>query len=74
MTEYVVRFFVGGIVVSALSMLGDLLRPKSFAGLLGAAPSVALATLPIAVCRQGAYYAAQQGWAMIAEGHSARSL
>jgi hypothetical protein len=45
MTEYVVRFLVGGIVVSAFSMLGDMLRPKSFAGLFGAAPSVALATL-----------------------------
>jgi hypothetical protein len=66
MTEYVVRFLVGGIVVSAFSMLGDLLRPKSFAGLFGAAPSVALATLGIAVCRHGADYAAQQAWAMTA--------
>jgi hypothetical protein len=45
MTEYVVRFLVGGAVVSAFAMLGDVLRPKSFAGLFGAAPSVALATL-----------------------------
>ena len=42
MTEYLIRFLVGGVVVSAFSMLGDLLRPKSFAGLFGAAPSVAL--------------------------------
>jgi hypothetical protein len=48
MTEYVVRFLVGGIVVSAFAILGDVLRPKSFAGLFGAAPSVALATLGIA--------------------------
>ena len=66
MTEYVVRFLVGGIVVSAFSMLGDLLRPKSFAGLFGAAPSVALGTLGIAVYRHGAHYAAQQSWAMTA--------
>ena len=39
---------VGGIVVSVFAMLGDMLRPKSFAGLFGAAPSVALATLCIA--------------------------
>jgi hypothetical protein len=39
MTEYVVRFLVGGIVVSAFSMLGDVLRPKSFAALFGAVPS-----------------------------------
>lgn len=38
MTEYVVRFLVGGVVVSAFAMLGDVLRPKSFAGLFGAAP------------------------------------
>lgn len=31
MTEYVIRFLAGGAVVSALAMLGDLLRPKSFA-------------------------------------------
>ena len=66
MTEYVVRFLVGGIVISAFSMLGDMLRPKSFAGLFGAAPSVALATLGIAVYRHGADYAAQQTWAMTA--------
>jgi uncharacterized membrane protein (GlpM family) len=64
--EYVVRFLVGGVVVSAFAMLGDMLRPKSFAGLFGAAPSVALATLGIAVHRHGAGYAAQQTWAMTA--------
>jgi uncharacterized membrane protein (GlpM family) len=66
MTEYLIRFLVGGVVVSAFAMLGDTLRPKSFAGLLGAAPSVALATLGIAVYRRGADYAAQQSWAMTA--------
>ncbi len=65
MTEYVVRFLVGGIVVSAFAILGDVLRPKSFAGLFGAAPSVALATLGIAVYRHGAGYAATQGSAMM---------
>jgi ATP-dependent DNA ligase len=29
MTEYVVRFLVGGVVVSAFAILGDLLRPRS---------------------------------------------
>src|SRR6202042_122073 len=66
MTEYVVRFLLGGVVVSAFSMLGDMLRPKSFAGLFGAAPSVALATLGIAVFMHGAGYAARQTWAMTA--------
>jgi len=65
MTEYVVRFFVRGVVVSAFAMLGDILSPKSFAGLFGAAPSVALATLGIAVHRHGAGYAALQGQTMV---------
>src|ERR1700744_3210483 len=43
--EYLVRFLVGGIVVSAFAVISDVLRPKSFAGLFCAAPSLALATL-----------------------------
>jgi hypothetical protein len=66
MTEYIIRFMVGGLVVSAFAMLGDVLRPKSFAGLFGAAPSVALATLGIALYQHGADYAIVQSHAMIA--------
>jgi hypothetical protein len=66
MSEYVIRFFLGGMVVSAFAMGGDTLRPKSFAGLFSAAPSVALATLGIAVFWHGAGYAALQSRAMIA--------
>ena len=66
MTEYLLRFIVGGLVVSAFAMLGDVLRPKSFAGLFGAAPSVALATLGIAVYQHGAGYAALQTHSMMA--------
>lgn len=65
MTEYVIRFIAGGAIVSAFAILGDMLRPKSFAGLLGAAPSVALATLGIAVVRHGSQYAAAESWTMI---------
>ena len=60
------RFLVGGVVVSAFAMFGDVLRPKSFAGLFGAAPAVALATLGIAVYRHGPHYAAFQSQAMMA--------
>jgi hypothetical protein len=66
MTEYLLRFIVGGVVVSAFAMLGDVLHPKSFAGLFGAAPSVALATLGIAVHQHGAGYAALQTHSMMA--------
>jgi hypothetical protein len=43
-----------------------MLRPKSFAGLFGAAPSIALATLAIAVAQKGAPFAAIEGRSMIA--------
>jgi len=66
MTEYVIRFLVGGVLVSAFAMLGDVLRPKSFAGLFGAAPSVALATLGIAIYQHGESYAATQTLSMMA--------
>src|SRR5580692_9470846 len=65
MTEYVLRFLVGGVVVSAFATLGDMLRPKSFAGLFGAAPSIALATLLITLARKGAPFAAAEGRSMI---------
>ena len=45
MMDLVLRFVIGGLVVSSFAVLGDMLKPKSFAGLFGAAPSVALATL-----------------------------
>jgi Protein of unknown function (DUF3147) len=66
MSEYVVRFLVGGAVVSTFAMLADVLRPKTFAGLFGAAPSVALATLGIAVYLHGPDYAVLQSHSMIA--------
>ena len=43
--ELVVRFLVGGALVSLFALIADVLKPKGFAGLFGAAPSVALASL-----------------------------
>jgi hypothetical protein len=40
--ELAFRFIVGGLVVSLFAVLGDVFKPKSFAGLFGAAPSVAM--------------------------------
>jgi uncharacterized membrane protein (GlpM family) len=57
MTEFVIRFLVGGLVISFFAILGDVLKPKSFAGLLGAAPSVALATIPLTIARDGLAFA-----------------
>jgi uncharacterized membrane protein (GlpM family) len=63
--EYVARFLIGGLVVSAFAMLGDVLRPKTFAGLFGAAPSVALATLAITLWRHTTPYAATEAQNMM---------
>jgi hypothetical protein len=54
--DYVLRFLAGGFVVSLFAILGEILRPKSVAGLFGAAPSVALATLSLAFYKEGSDY------------------
>ncbi|MHC6153083.1 hypothetical protein ACVSQB_14940 [Bradyrhizobium elkanii] len=51
--DYALRFPIGGLVVSLFAILGDVLRPKNFAGLFGAAPSVALATLDLPFYKHG---------------------
>jgi len=66
MIQIVIRFLVGGLVVSSFALIGDILRPKSFAGLFGAAPSVALATLPLTLAGDGPFYAAAEARSMIA--------
>lgn len=66
MKEMLFRFLVGGIVVSTFSMLGDVLKPKSFAGLFGAAPSVALATLALTVVKEGVHCTAIEARSMLA--------
>jgi hypothetical protein len=64
--EYLLRFIAGGIAVSAFAAFGDALRPKSFAGLFGAAPSIALATILITLSQKGGPFAAVEGRSMIA--------
>ena len=66
MEEILLRFVVGGIVVSSFAVLGDLFKPRSFAGLFAAAPSVALATLGLTVASEGGFYAATEARSMIA--------
>src|SRR5712675_116046 len=65
MTETFIRFIVGGLFVCAFAVLGDVLKPKSFAGLFGAAPSVALATLILTIHSQGRNFAATEARSMI---------
>ena len=53
LSELAIRFVLGGLFVSAFAVIGDMLHPKSFAGIFGAAPSVALASLGLTFLTQG---------------------
>ena len=66
MSQILTRFLIGGAVVSVFAIIGDLLKPKSFAGLFGAAPSVALATLGLTAASEGVAYAATEARSMVA--------
>jgi hypothetical protein len=66
MIQILLRFLVGGVAVSVFALIGDVVKPKSSAGLFGAAPSVALATLGLTVATKGATYAAIEARSMIA--------
>jgi uncharacterized membrane protein (GlpM family) len=65
MMQLVFRFIVGGLMVSLFAVISDGLKPKSFAGLFGAAPSVALATLALTVFKDGKLYASLEARSMI---------
>jgi hypothetical protein len=65
MNDLLIRFLVGGAIVSLFAMLGDVLRPKSFAGLFAAAPSVALATVSLTIHKEGKAFAALEAKTMI---------
>jgi hypothetical protein len=64
--ETIARFLIGGVVVTAFSISGELFRPRSFAGLFGAAPSVAVATLALTSSSKGQLYAAVEARSMVA--------
>jgi uncharacterized membrane protein (GlpM family) len=63
--EILIRVIAGGVMVSLFAILGDLLKPKGFAGLFGAAPSVALATVLLTVVKDGPAYVAAEARSMI---------
>ena len=60
------RFLLGGLIVSAFALVGDVLRPKHFAGIFSAAPSVALASLGLAFAKHGSEYAGVEARSMLA--------
>ncbi len=63
--EYAIRFAAGGLLVCVFAAIGDVLRPKSFAGIFGAAPSVSLATLSLTIMASGKAYASVEARSMI---------
>jgi hypothetical protein len=63
--EVIIRLVIGGFFVSAFAILSDILKPKSFAGLFGAAPSIALAALLLTVYEHGPAYATVEARWMI---------
>jgi hypothetical protein len=65
MHDLLIRFLIGGVVVSSFALLGEIFQPKSFAGLFGAAPSIALATLGLTMARHGHAYAAIEARSML---------
>jgi hypothetical protein len=60
------KALAGGTFVVIFSALGDALKPKAFAGLFSAAPSVALASLTVSVLTSGPTKAAVSSRGMIA--------
>jgi uncharacterized membrane protein (GlpM family) len=59
------RGLVGGTFVVAFALLSQMLSPKSFAGVFGAAPSIALASLLVTIADKGEHAARVQSLSMI---------
>jgi len=66
LTDALLRFVIGGFVVSAFAMAGGLFKPPGFAGLLGAAPSIALVALALTITNDGKLYARSECFSMMA--------
>lgn len=65
MPDLLARFLIGGFVVIAFSILGDIFKPKSLGGIFAAAPTIALASLTLTMHQQGAAYISLEGRSMI---------
>jgi ABC-type xylose transport system permease subunit len=65
LVEIAARFLIGGLVVSFFSAVGLAMQPKSFAGIFGAAPAVALASLSLSFVLRGPSYVALEARSMV---------
>ena len=63
--ELALRFTLGGVIVSLFAVAGEMFKPKTFAGLFAAAPSIAVATLAMAYAEQGGTYVAIESRSML---------
>lgn len=59
------RAVAGGTLVVVFSLIGEVVKPKAFAGLFAAAPSVAVASLGITAAAQGVQRAAVDSTGMV---------
>lgn len=51
--EYIARFIAGGLLVCVFALISEMCKPKQFAGIFSAAPSVLLAGLIITLIIKG---------------------
>jgi uncharacterized membrane protein (GlpM family) len=63
--DVVFRFLLGGACVSVFAAVGSGFKPKSFAGLFGSAPTVALVSLTLAFADHGSLQVALLGRSML---------
>jgi uncharacterized membrane protein (GlpM family) len=56
----------GGALVVAFALLSEMVKPKRFAGLFGAAPAIAIAGLAITLVTKGAHDAREASTGMLA--------
>lgn len=61
-----IKALAGGSLVIAFALLGEVLKPKRFAGLFGAAPAVAIAGLVVVLATKGAHEAHENTIGMLA--------
>jgi hypothetical protein len=59
------RFLLGGTLVSLFAALGGSFKPKTFAGLFGSAPPIALVSLAIAFAEHGRAHVADLARSMV---------
>ena len=66
MSDLLLRFLIGGLVVTVFAAIGDLVKPESLGGVFAAAPTIALATVSLTAHQHGARYVVVEARSMVA--------